>query len=167
METQLQLPLPQRGTAPIFGPYRPIYCGQMARWIKMPPGTEVGLGPGDTVLHGEPAPPKGAQPPIFGPRLLWPSGYMHQDTTWYGGRPQPRKHCVRWGHSYPSPKGHSPQFSANVRCGQTSGWTKMPLGMEVGLGPGDFVLDGDPAPPQKNGTTPPNFRPIVAKRLDG
>jgi len=32
-------------------------------------------------------------------------------------------------------KGHSPQFSANVRCGQTSGWTKMPLGMEVGLGP--------------------------------
>ena len=27
-----------------------------------------------------------------------------------------------------------------------AGWTKMPLGMEVRLGPGDFVLDGDPAP---------------------
>jgi len=25
----------------------------------------------------------------------------------------------------------------------------MPLGTEVGLGPGDIVLDGDPAPPQK------------------
>jgi len=25
---------------------------------------------------------------------------------------------------------------------------KMPLGMEVGLSPGDFVLNGDPAPPQ-------------------
>ena len=25
----------------------------------------------------------------------------------------------------------------------------MPLGMEVGLGPGDTVLDGDPAPPPK------------------
>jgi len=25
----------------------------------------------------------------------------------------------------------------------------MPFGMEVGLGPGDFVLDGDPAPPEK------------------
>jgi len=25
----------------------------------------------------------------------------------------------------------------------------MPLGMEVGLSSGDFVLDGDPAPPQK------------------
>jgi len=26
-------------------------------------------------------------------------------------------------------------------------WIKMPLGMEVGLGPGDFVLDRDAAPP--------------------
>jgi len=43
----------------------------------------------------------------------------------------------------------------------------MPLAMEVCLGPGDFVLDGDPAPPQKGGTGP-NFRPmsIVSKRLD-
>jgi len=30
-----------------------------------------------------------------------------------------------------------------VYCGQTVGWIKMPLGMEVGLGPGDIVLDGD------------------------
>jgi len=30
----------------------------------------------------------------------------------------------------------------------------MPLGMEVGLGPGDFVLDGDPAPPEKKVTAP-------------
>jgi len=38
--------------------------------------------------------------------------------------------------------------------------------MEVGLGPGDFVLDGDPVAPPKRGTAP-NFRPvsIVAKRL--
>ena len=32
----------------------------------------------------------------------------------------------------------------------------MPLGMEVGLGPGDFVLDGDPSPPPKNGAEPPS-----------
>ena len=25
-----------------------------------------------------------------------------------------------------------------------AGWIKMPLGMEVGLSPGDFVFDGDP-----------------------
>ena len=46
----------------------------------------------------------------------------------------------------------------------------MPLGMEVGLDPADFVLHGDPAPlPQKWGQSPFNFRSmsIVAKRLDG
>ena len=51
-----------------------------------------------------------------------------------------------------------------------AGWIKMPLGTEVGLGPGDFVLDGDPAPLPKKGAEPlPIFRPmsIVAKRLDG
>jgi len=36
------------------------------------------------------------------------------------------------------------KFSAHVYCGQTAGWIKMALGMEVGLSPGDFVLDGDP-----------------------
>ena len=30
----------------------------------------------------------------------------------------------------------------------------MSLGMEVGLGPGDFVLDGDPAPLPKRGRSP-------------
>jgi len=39
--------------------------------------------------------------------------------------------------------------------------------MEVGLGPGHIVLDGDPAPTKKGHT--PTFRPIfiVAKWLDG
>jgi len=32
-----------------------------------------------------------------------------------------------------------------VYYGQTVGWIKMKLGMEVGLGPGHIVLDGDPA----------------------
>jgi len=53
--------------------------------------------------------------------------------------------------------GTAPKFSANVRCGPTAGWTKMPLGMEVGLGPGDCVRWG-PSYPQKKGTpTPPQF----------
>jgi len=45
----------------------------------------------------------------------------------------------------------------------------MPLGMEVGLGSGDIVLDGDPAPLKIRGTAAPNFRPmsIVSKGLDG
>ena len=45
----------------------------------------------------------------------------------------------------------------------------MPLDMELGLGPGDFVLDGDPVAFPRNGGGPPNFLPmfIVTKRLDG
>jgi len=50
----------------------------------------------------------------------------------------------------------------------TAGWIKMPLGTEVGLGPGHVVLDGEPAPPPQRGTAP-NFRLIfvVSKCLDG
>jgi len=67
----------------------------------MPLGMEVGHGPGDIVLDGDPAPPK---------------------------------------------KGHSPQFSPHVYCGQMAVCIRIPLGMEVGLSLGDIVLDGDPSP---------------------
>ena len=33
----------------------------------------------------------------------------------------------------------------------------MLLGMEVGLGPGDFVFDGNPALPREKGTAPHPF----------
>ena len=44
----------------------------------------------------------------------------------------------------------------------------MKLGMQVGLGPGHIVIDGDRAPLPQRGTAP-NFPPIsvVAKWLDG
>ena len=43
----------------------------------------------------------------------------------------------------------------------------MPLGIEVGLGPGHIVIDGDPACP-KRGTTPTFWSmSVVAKLLDG
>jgi len=87
--------------------------------------------PDHIVLDGDPAPlpHRGTVPnfsahiycghshPIFGPCLLWPNGCMYQDATWYGGRPQPRRHCVRWAPAPPPLKGYSTQFSANVRCG--------------------------------------------------
>jgi len=76
------------------------------------------------------------------------------------------------GDSVPfSQKGRNPlpKFSAHLYCGETAACIKMPLchfiwsmhacsiplGMEVGLGPGDFVLDGDPARPPKRGAEPP------------
>jgi len=78
---------------------------------------------------------------------------MDQDETWHAGRPWPRTHCVRWGPSSPTPKGAQPRlpFSAHICCGQRAAWIKTPLGMEVGLGLRDILIDGDPAPPPVKG----------------
>ena len=164
---------------------------------------QVGLGPCVRWRTSSP-PSKGHSSPIFGPYLLWPNGWMDQDATWWGGRPRPRRHCVRWGPVPPSPKrgetpnfrpisivskrldgsrwhlalrwasiqakhcarwgpscpspksGHIPQFSAHFYCGQTAGCIKMPLGMEVGLSPGDCVRWG-PSFPSPKGVQPPIF----------
>jgi len=74
---------------------------------------------------------------------------MNQDETWHAGLGP--GHIVLDGDP---PKGHSPQFYARIFCGQMAGWIKMPLGMEVRLGPGDIVFDRDPAPLPKRGRSP-------------
>ena len=70
------------GQAPQFSAH--VYCGQTAVWIKMALGIEAALGPGHIVLdgdtHSSPS-QKGAEPPNFGPFLLWPNGCMDQDAT--------------------------------------------------------------------------------------
>jgi len=98
--------------------------------------------------------------------ILWPNGWMDQVATWYGGRPQPRPHCFRWGPSSPKSGTAVHQFSAHVYCSQTAEWIRIPLGTEVGLGPGDIVLNGDSAPPRKGAQQAPIFGPCytVAKR---
>jgi len=123
-----------------------ICCVQMAGWIKMPHGMEVGLGPGDFVLDGDPAPPspnRGQSPiPNFRPISIvakWLNGSRWQ-LAWRW--PWCMPHCARWGPSpLPKKEGGAPQFAAHVYCGHTAECIKMPLGMEVGLSPGDFVLD--------------------------
>jgi len=98
-----------------------VYCGQMAGWIKVLLGTEVGLDPGNVVVDGDPAPPKsGTALPVFGPCLLWPKGWMDEDATWYGSRSRPRPRYVKRRLSSPPRKGHSiPPSLAHVYCGQT------------------------------------------------
>ena len=115
---------------------------------------QVGLGPGYIVLDGDPAPvPKKRQSPPISAHFYCGQtagcikipldtelGLSPGDFVLDGDVTQ-----------LPSPKrGQSPldpQFSAHFYCGQTVGCIKMPLCMEVGLGPNDIVLHGDSATP--------------------
>jgi len=62
-----------------------------------------------------------------------------------------------------------PQFSTYFYCDQTAGYIKMPVGVEVGLSPGDCVR-WEPAPqptplPKKKNGTPPNLPPAPLGEL--
>jgi len=72
-------------------------------------------------------------------------------------------HIVLDGDKAPLPqKGtRAPQFLAYVYCGQTAGWIKTPLGTEVDLGPGHFVLDRFPAIGERGTAALPSFRPML------
>jgi len=54
-----------------------VYCGQMARWIKIPLSTEVGLGSRYIVLDRDPAPPKRGTAPQFSAHV-----YYGQTAVW-------------------------------------------------------------------------------------
>jgi len=96
---------------------------------------EVGLGQGNFVLDGDPAPPKGAQPPSN----FQPVVYCGQTAGWIkiplgtevGLGPGD---IVRWGPSSPPKKGTVPPIFSPCPCGQTAGSIKMALGTEVGPG---------------------------------
>jgi len=82
-------------------------------------GMEAGLGPGHIALDGDPAPSKGAQPPIFGPYPLydqtagWIKMPLSTEVNLIGSGD-----FVLYGDPAPPPVGawHS---SAHVYCGQT------------------------------------------------
>ena len=92
--------------------------------------------------------------------VLWPNGWMDQDATWYGGRPRPRRHCARWGPSFPR-KGHSIHIfrpmSIVAKRLDASGyhlvrrWASVPA----------TLLDEDPA--ASRGTAATHVLSIVAK----
>jgi len=123
-----------------------------------------------TLLHGDPAPhpEKMGTHSQFSARLWWPNDWIDQDATWYGGRSRPRQLCVTWESSSPSKqRGHSPSpIFGHVYCGQTAGCIRIPLGTEVGLGQGNIVLDGDPAPP-KRGRAPQCSAHVYCGQTDG
>jgi len=98
---------------------------------------------GDLVTSGHHMGKQGQPRP---PRDNGPDTDMCADGLWLA-----RRLCVRLAHVY---------------CGQTAGWTKMPLGTEINVSPGDVVLDRVTGPP-KRGTAPSfRFMSLVAKWMD-
>jgi len=118
-------PLPKKGAqSPEFSAH--LYCDETGKRIKVPLGMDVGLSPGAFGLDGDPATSKkGSAAPYFQPssivaKWLYVSGYHLIGTSptnlrhisiltkqlnaskyhLHGGRPQPRRLCVRRG---PSP----------------------------------------------------------------
>jgi len=72
-----------------WGPSYPPYKGGLTAHFRpisivakrLMHGVEVGLSRGNFLFDGDqaPAPKKGVEPPVFGPCLLWPNGWMDQD----------------------------------------------------------------------------------------
>ena len=73
--------------------------------------------------------------------VLWPNGWTDQDETWHAGGLGSGHIVLDGDPGPPPPEGHSPQLLAHICCGQMAGWINMQLGMEIGLGPGDIILD--------------------------
>jgi len=82
---------------------------------------------------------------------------MDQHETWHAGGPRSWAHRVRCGPTSPSQRSTTPIFCPYLLC-HMAGWIKIPLSTEVALGPGDFVLDGDP---KGRGAPFPIFSPCL------
>jgi len=122
----------------------------------MPLGMEVGLGPGDPVFDGDPAPPrkKGTAPTKFlthvycGQTAGWIKMPLGTEVNLGAGD------VVLDGVTAPPKRARPPSFWP-MSCGQMAGWIKMPLGTKVGLSPCHIVLDGDLVP--QRGTAAPSL----------
>jgi len=69
-------------------------------------------------------------------------------------------------HFTSSQKGGGSTATAPTNFRHMSVVAKIPLGMGVGLSQGDFVLDGDPAPPEKRGTAPQFSAHVCCGQMD-
>ena len=105
---------------------------------------EVGLGPGDFVLDGDPGTPRKRAPH---PTQFLTHVYCGQTGGWIKMPLSTEVNLdpcdiVLDGVAAPPKRGTAPEFSVHICRGQTAGWMKTPLGTEVGLNAGHIVLDG-------------------------
>jgi len=144
-------PAPKRHS-PQFSAH--ICCSQMAAWIKMPLGMELGLGPSDYVLDGDPAlpSPKREHSPQFSAHV-----YYDQTAGWIkmvlgmeiGLSPGD---FVLDGDPAPPPKGGSPAFGPLLLW--PNGWMYQDATWYGGKSqPTQLFVRWGPSPPL-------NFRPM-------
>jgi len=130
-----------------------VHCGQMVGRIKIKLGMQVGLGPGHIVLGGDPAPlPQRGWSPQFLAHICCSqmAGWIKMPLGMEVGLSpgdfvldgDPTLRSPKMGTEPPSPI-FGPFLLRSNGC-NTAACNKMPLGMEVSLSPGDFVLDGNP-----------------------
>ena len=75
---------------------------------------------------GTQLPQKGTAPIMFSPYLLRPNGCMDQNVTWYGGRPRPRRLCLRlWTAKNSTP--NAPELTFLAQKSKKSGEGHRPL----------------------------------------
>jgi len=89
--------------------------------VKMPLGTEVGLGLSHIVLGGYLAPrtEKGIAASNFSVHIYCAQTAGCISIHWYGDRPRRSRHCGKWGPSSPTERsGAARHFLAHVYCGQ-------------------------------------------------
>jgi len=133
--------LPERAGAPQFSAH--ICHVQIPAWIRMTLGRELNLSPGDYVLDRDQAPPKKAAEP---PSQF--SAYFYCGQT---------AGCIKLSSgdfvldgdpcSQPPQKEGEPQniFGPCILSKRLDGSRRhLAVGMKVGFGPGDFMLDGNP-----------------------
>jgi len=141
---------------PIRGPC--LLC-QIAGWIKMPLGKEVGLDQPrrHCVRWGPSSPPKRATekpPTLFGPCILWPNGWITMPCSMEVSLGLGAGYIVLDGEH--QKKGTAPNFRPVSVVDKQLDGSRCHF-MQVDLGPGDIVLDVDPAPQRGRST---HFLPI-------
>jgi len=133
-------------------------------------GTEVGLGPGHIVLHGDPVPsPKGAQPPQFSAHVCcgqtagWIKMPLGREVGLGTGDRGPNSLSPKRGYSRP------PLFGPCLLW--SNGWMDQDITWYGGRpSPRPHSVRREPSSPPKGGTVAPlTFwsMSVVAKQLDG
>ena len=119
-----QLATEKNGTPTLTQFLALVYRGQMARWVKMPLGTEVNLRSDDVVWDGVAPPSKRGTAPSFSAHVYCSqmAAWMDEDAHLQIDLGPARPHCVRRGPSSIPPRAKGaeqspPLFTAHVYCG--------------------------------------------------